>query len=234
VKQIRKRLTYANVISTIALFIAIGGASAFAASQLAKNSVGTKQLKSNAVTAAKIKKEAVTEAKIKNGAVSSAKLGANAVTTASIADKAVTTGKLAEAAVTNGKLANDSVTSAKLAEKAVGTAKLEDLGVTSGKIATGAVTATQLGADSVTASKLDGYVEHTDSVVIGAGEQAFLIVGCAAGEQIVGIGHFWLGGNSVDLSVQDEFYFINAAVFRANNKTAGSRTFHGQVICLAA
>jgi hypothetical protein len=61
-------LTFANVVSCLALFVALGG-SAFAATQLAKNSVGSKQLKKNAVTTAKIKKEAVTGAKIKLSSV---------------------------------------------------------------------------------------------------------------------------------------------------------------------
>jgi len=56
-------------MSSIAVFLVLGGATAFAASQLAKNSVGSKQLKKNAVTAAKIKKSAVTAAKIKDNAV---------------------------------------------------------------------------------------------------------------------------------------------------------------------
>jgi hypothetical protein len=73
VKQIRSRLTYANVMSSIAVFLVLGGA-AVAATQLPKNSVGTKQLKKNAVTAAKIKKNAVTTAKIKNEAVTGAKV----------------------------------------------------------------------------------------------------------------------------------------------------------------
>ena len=60
----RVRLTYANVMATVAVFLALGGAS-YAATQLHKNSVGTKQLKKNAVTTAKIKNEAVTGAKIK-------------------------------------------------------------------------------------------------------------------------------------------------------------------------
>lgn len=63
-KRLRKRLTYANVMSSIAVFLVLGGA-AFAATQLPKNSVGTKQLKKNAVTTAKIKKDAVTGAKVK-------------------------------------------------------------------------------------------------------------------------------------------------------------------------
>ena len=49
-KRLRKRLTYANVMSSIAVFLVLGGGAAFAAGKLAKNSVGTKQLKNNAVT----------------------------------------------------------------------------------------------------------------------------------------------------------------------------------------
>jgi hypothetical protein len=65
VKKISKRLTYANVMSSIAVFLLLGGASAFAASQLGKNTVGSKQLKKNAVTTSKIKNQAVTGAKLK-------------------------------------------------------------------------------------------------------------------------------------------------------------------------
>jgi hypothetical protein len=73
-KQIRRHLTYANVLSSITAFVVLCGASAFAAGQLGKNTVGTKQLKKNAVTAAKIKKNAITTAKIKGDAVTGAKV----------------------------------------------------------------------------------------------------------------------------------------------------------------
>jgi hypothetical protein len=52
-RRLRPRLTYANVVSTICLFILLGGA-AYAAEALPKNSVGTKQLKNGAVTEAKL------------------------------------------------------------------------------------------------------------------------------------------------------------------------------------
>lgn len=52
---LRRHLTYANVIASLALFLALGGA-AFAATQLPRNSVGTGQLKPEAVTAGKIAK----------------------------------------------------------------------------------------------------------------------------------------------------------------------------------
>ena len=75
-KQIRKRITYANVMSSLAVFLVLGGATALAAG-LARNSVGSKQLKRNAVTSAKIKRNAITTAKIKNNAVTGAKIKAS-------------------------------------------------------------------------------------------------------------------------------------------------------------
>lgn len=96
--QIRKRLTYANVMSSIAVFLLLGGGAAFAAGKLGKNSVGSKQIKKNAVTTAKIKNNAVTTAKIKNGAVSGAKINLTTLGTvpnathASSADSAGTAG----------------------------------------------------------------------------------------------------------------------------------------------
>jgi hypothetical protein len=54
-QRIRAKLTYANLVSTLCLFLLLGGGVAYAASHLAKNSVGTKQLKNNSVTAAKVK-----------------------------------------------------------------------------------------------------------------------------------------------------------------------------------
>ncbi|HEX9968429.1 MAG TPA: hypothetical protein VGB06_10850 [Solirubrobacterales bacterium] len=53
-KTLRRHLTYANVISTIALFVALGGAS-YAALEIPKGSVGTPQLKRGAVTSGKVR-----------------------------------------------------------------------------------------------------------------------------------------------------------------------------------
>jgi Collagen triple helix repeat (20 copies) len=53
-KRLRGKFTYANVISTICLFLLLGGGAAFAATQLPKNSVGSKQIVKGAVTPAKL------------------------------------------------------------------------------------------------------------------------------------------------------------------------------------
>jgi hypothetical protein len=164
-KQIRKRLTYANVMSTIAVFAALGGATAFAATNLPANSVGTPQLK----------KEAVAPGKIRNGAVIAAKLGAGAVTPQSIAKAAVTANALANGSVTAAALANNAVDpnalqknavtaekiaanaviTEKIANNAVSTPKIANEGVTEGKIANDAVSGAKVKNNSLTGTDIN-------------------------------------------------------------------------------
>ena len=61
---IRKHLSYANVMATLAVFIAMGGG-ALAALRVPANSVGTRQLKRNAVTGIKVKDGSLTGTDIK-------------------------------------------------------------------------------------------------------------------------------------------------------------------------
>jgi hypothetical protein len=52
-QRVGERLSYANVVATLALFVALGGAS-YAAVALPRNSVGTPQLRTHSVTPAKL------------------------------------------------------------------------------------------------------------------------------------------------------------------------------------
>jgi hypothetical protein len=52
--KLRRQLTYANVVSTICLFLLLGG-SAYAAAQLTRGSVRTRHLARSAVTSAKVR-----------------------------------------------------------------------------------------------------------------------------------------------------------------------------------
>ena len=52
--KLRGRLSYSNVVSSLCLFLIVGGGTAYAAAHLSKNSVGPKQLKKNAVTPPKV------------------------------------------------------------------------------------------------------------------------------------------------------------------------------------
>jgi len=113
-RQIRKRLTYSNVMSSLAVFLVLGGASAYAAKK-----IGSHDLKANSVTTAKIKKNAVTTKKIKKNAIVSAKIKNGAVTTAKLGDGSVTTPRIADGAVTAPKIPNGGLTTAKLSDVTV-------------------------------------------------------------------------------------------------------------------
>ena len=67
-KRVTRHLSYANVMATIGVFIALGGAS-YAAVALPAGSVGPKQLKKSAVAGSKIKRNAISSAKVKDGSL---------------------------------------------------------------------------------------------------------------------------------------------------------------------
>lgn len=71
-------LSYANVMATLALVIALGGTS-YAAVKLGKNSVKSKNIAKNAVTTKKIKNGAVTSPKLAKGAVGASSIQAGSL-----------------------------------------------------------------------------------------------------------------------------------------------------------
>ena len=141
--RILSKLTYSNVIASLALFVALGGAAV--AAGLAKNSVGTKQLKKNAVTAVKIKKGSVNSAKIAHGAVVAGKIAGNSVSSGVLQNASVIAAKLAKNSVTNAAIANGVVGTNKLGNGVVTTSKLGDKQVTTAKLADDSVTSAKLG-----------------------------------------------------------------------------------------
>jgi hypothetical protein len=105
-KRASGKLTYANVISTICLFLLLGGGAAYAASHLGKNSVGPKQLKKNSVTNAKIKANAITTPKIKEGAVTGAKVLDGSLTGAKVLDRSLTGADIDQGTLTSVRASN--------------------------------------------------------------------------------------------------------------------------------
>jgi hypothetical protein len=103
--KLRGRLTYANVMATVAVFIALGGAS-YAATQLPKNSVGAKQLRKNAVTTAKIKNGAVTAKKVKDGSLTGNVLADGTITGAKVQDGSLSGADINQSSLTSLRLPN--------------------------------------------------------------------------------------------------------------------------------
>lgn len=162
-KQIRKGLTYANVMSTIAVFLLLSGGAALAAGKLGKNTVGSKQLKKSAVTGVKLKDGAVTTTKLADGAVITAKLADGSVITGKIVNAAVTTDKLADGSVNAAKLGNNAVTTVKLLDAAVTNPKLGSNAVTSAKVLDDTAIGGGLGSEDI--KPLNGDLDIIDNTI---------------------------------------------------------------------
>jgi hypothetical protein len=132
--MIRRHLTYANVMASIAVFIALAGG-AYAAVKLPRNSVGPAQLRKDAVTSRAIKANAVKGADVDEGSlakVSSAKAADRATT----ADSATTAGSAQKAANADHATAADSAISAASATSAASAGKAADADTLDGKDST--------------------------------------------------------------------------------------------------
>jgi hypothetical protein len=73
--SLRRHLSYANVMATVAVFLALGGTT-YAAFTLPRNSVGTKQLKNGAVTGAKVRRHSLLGIDFKAGQLPAGATGA--------------------------------------------------------------------------------------------------------------------------------------------------------------
>jgi hypothetical protein len=93
-RTLLSKLTYANVVATIALFLALGGGAVYAATQLGKNAVKSKNIARNAVKSRNIASNAVKTRQLAKNAVKSKKIAANGVTERNIAKEAVSRAKL--------------------------------------------------------------------------------------------------------------------------------------------
>lgn len=128
----RARLSYANVMATVAVFIALGGG-AYAALSLPAGSVTSREIARNAVRAKQIKKRSVRKKEVARNAIRSRKIKDGKVKSFDLADAAVAEAKLADAAVSTAKLADGSVTPPKLGD--VSFARVEGSGSTSSSTA---------------------------------------------------------------------------------------------------
>ncbi len=88
-RRIRSRLTYSNVVASMALFVALGGAS-YAAVKLPKNSVGGAQIKKNAVSGAKVRNDSLGGWDVRNGTLRGGDVKNGSLTGADVKDGSLT------------------------------------------------------------------------------------------------------------------------------------------------
>lgn len=211
-KSVRKRLTYANVMSSLAVFLVLAGGTAFAATQLGKESVGTKQLKKEAVSLAKI--NAAAKKSLKGATGPAGATGPKGATGAQgpKGDKGEKgeKGDTGPATGPAGGVLTGNYPNPALVNEAV----------TPEKIAEHAVTATKLG--NITT------IETTTSVP--AESSTLALNNCGKGT-LLSIGYAW-GSNVPGLYVKDLFRFLEAGAARTENTTKGAANFTLQLTCL--
>ncbi len=162
--KIREKATYANVMSTLAIFLILGGATAWAAKK-----IGAKRLKTGAAS----------ERVIRGGAVTNSKIGSSAVTNSKIGTDAVSNSKIANGAVSNSNLATNSVSNSKIQDNSIDSLQIRSETISNPKLRDGVVNSRVLG--SVVQRPLDVTLPM-------AGTTATQTSPCAAGEKLLGGG----------------------------------------------
>jgi hypothetical protein len=104
--RLRSRLTYANVMATIAVFIALGG-TGYAAIHLPRNSVGRSQLRTHAVSNSKLAVGAVTASRVRANSLTGAQINEGTLGTVPAATAAGAAQNAANADRLNGVSAAD-------------------------------------------------------------------------------------------------------------------------------
>ncbi len=133
---IRRHLSVANVLSCLALFVALSGMAVAAtnlgsksvkARNLANGSVTTLKLRGGSVTTPKLRNDAVTGAKVADGAIRAAQLGGGVITEAKLKTHAVTGDKIENGAIYGPQLAPDSVGAGKVLDGSITTTEISPL-----------------------------------------------------------------------------------------------------------
>lgn len=161
-KQLKRHLSFANVVSCLALFMALSGV-AYAAKTIVK----TQNLVNGAVTTAKLRNGAVRTSKLRNGAVTGQK----------IAPATIGSSQLANGSVRSGQLGGQVVTEAKIKNGAVSEAKLGSGAVSSGKV-----------APTFLAQLLRNVTYVTETSENDSEDEKFVTAKCPSGKEVIGGG----------------------------------------------
>jgi hypothetical protein len=148
-RQFRRRLTFANVCSLIALVVALGTGSAYAA-----NTIGSEDIIDESIQSVDIKNGQVKNADLAGSAVTSPKIASAAVANSNIAPGAVDSNSVLDESLTSSDLATDSVGATEIADNSIDTGEIVDNSLFSADLAPNSVGASEIAANAVGTSKV--------------------------------------------------------------------------------
>lgn len=147
------RLTYANVMSTIAVFVALGGTSV-AAVGLGRDTVGSDQVVNGSLTSGDIAEGGVRSSDIRDGTITHDDVRDGTLRGADVATNTIGARNLVDNGIRADDLGVDSVTGRAVQNDAIGSGKIADGSVRSADVADGSITATDIADGSITAKDL--------------------------------------------------------------------------------
>ena len=191
-RRIRSQLTYANVMSTLAVFLVASGGVAYAANtvfstDIVDGEVKTADLASGAVQTGKIANnqvfsEDVRDDTLPNGGLASVDVSPNAIGSSEIATDAVQASEVANDSIDGGEIVDNSLSATDLASGAVGNAELGSSAVTGSKVANESLTSADLDGAAV-----NGHISLSAGAVANGRCKDFPITvgGATAGEAVI-------------------------------------------------
>ena len=172
-KRLRSRLTYANVASSFALFIALTTGSAYAANEwtganivdssltyvdIATNTIGSARILDNSLIAGDIAANAITASELADNAVDSPAVAADAIGASEISNDSIDGGEVVNGSLSGTDIVDNSLAAGDLAADSVGASELANNAVDSAAVLN----------DTLLARDLSGGVS-TGSISLGAG-----------------------------------------------------------------
>jgi hypothetical protein len=145
---LRCRLSYANVVATLALVIAVAGGTAYAANTVFSSDIVNGEVKS---------------VDIGTGQVRKPDIGAGQVDSAKVADGTLNGSDVADQGLNGIDILDTSITSLDLATNSVGSEEILDGAVGTNEVAGSAINSFHLGTNSVGSSEVaDGFLRGVD------------------------------------------------------------------------
>jgi hypothetical protein len=159
--RLLRALTFSNVCSFLALTIALGTGTAYAANtvfstDIVDGEVKTADLATNAVTTGKIKSGGVTLSDIAADAVDSSKILDESLTSADLGTNSVGATEIGDSTIDSGEIVDDSLLESDLATGSVRSPEIQDGQVGNGDLASDAVTGAKVANESLTLSDILG------------------------------------------------------------------------------
>ena len=167
----RRSFSYANVMSTLAVFLVIAGGTAIAATA-ARDSVNSKSVKNNSLKGKDVKDSSLKSQDVRDESLTAADVDIDALPPTGPAGGALAGSypnpTVAAGAISGPQVLDDSLGAADLAADAVGAAELADDAVGSGEVQADSLLAADLGPNSVGGSEITGGAVSSGEVANGS------------------------------------------------------------------